>query len=81
MLGRAGTEVSIVVEAAVLVIMYPLYVTSSARERVCSVWVAACHRGCWIGDFGKEADTNGLTFLTLCALVVDSEYFLSSDHS
>lgn len=57
MLGRDGTEVSIVVEAAVLVIMYPLYVPSSARERVWSVWAAVC-RGCSIRDFGKEADTN-----------------------
>lgn len=41
MLGRDGAEVSIVVEAAVLVIMYPLYVPSSAGERVCSVWAAS----------------------------------------
>lgn len=71
MLGHVGTEESIVVEAAVLAIMYPLYVPSSARERVCSVWAAACHRGCSVRDFGKEADTNVLKmFLIWCTLVL-----------
>lgn len=66
MLGRDGAEVSIVVEAAVLVIMYPLYVPSRAGERVCFAWAAACHRGCSIGGFGKEARTNDLNaFLCL----------------
>lgn len=54
MLGCDRTEESIVVEAAVLVIMYPLYVPSSAREHVCSVWAAACHRACSIGNLERK---------------------------
>lgn len=57
-LSHDGAEVSIVVEAAVLVIMYPLYVPSRAGERVCSVWAAACHQACSTGGFWRKTDTN-----------------------
>lgn len=72
MFGRDGTEASIVVEAAVLVIMHPLYIPCSARERVCCAWAAACHR-----ELGKEADTNDFNtfFLIWCVWLVSTKIF------